>query len=81
MKDKVRELKERRDHLELGGGPEKIEAQRKKGKLTARERINRLLDPGTFVELGLFAKHRCTRLGIEEKESPRTPAKHRIMPV
>ncbi len=70
MKDKVRELKERRDHLELGGGPEKIEAQHNKGKLTARERIDKLLDPGTFVELGLFAEHRCTRLGLEEKELP-----------
>jgi acetyl-CoA carboxylase carboxyltransferase component len=70
MKEKVQELKERRAHLERGGGPAKIEAQHNKGKLTARERIERLLDPGTFVELGLFAKHRCTRLGMDKKELP-----------
>lgn len=70
MKEKVRELKERRAHLELGGGPAKIETQHAKGKLTARERIDRLLDPGTFVELGLFAKHRCARLGMDKKELP-----------
>ena len=70
MREKIKELKERRSHLELGGGPEKIEAQHKKGKLTARERIGKLLDPGTFVELGLFAKHRCTQLGMDRKELP-----------
>jgi acetyl-CoA carboxylase carboxyltransferase component len=70
MDEKIQELRERRSHLELGGGPAKIEAQHGKGKLTARERIQKLLDPGTFVELGLFAKHRCTRLGMEKKELP-----------
>jgi len=70
MREKIRELIERRARLESGGGPEKIEAQHKKGKLTARERIRKLVDPGTFVELGLFAKHRCTRLGMENKELP-----------
>jgi acetyl-CoA carboxylase carboxyltransferase component len=70
MKKKIQELKENRARLELGGGPSKIEAQHNKGKLTARERIHKLLDPGTFVELGLFAKHRCTRLGMDKKELP-----------
>jgi len=70
MKDKIQELVERRKHLELGGGPEKIDAQHRKGKLTARERIEALLDKGTFTELGLFAKHRCTRLGMDKKELP-----------
>jgi len=70
MREKIQTLNERRMNLESGGGPAKIEAQHKKGKLTARERIDRLLDPGTFVELGLFAKHRCTRLGMDKKELP-----------
>jgi acetyl-CoA carboxylase carboxyltransferase component len=70
MKEKIEELRKRRAHLELGGGPDKIEAQHEKGKLTARERLDRLLDPGSFVELGLFAKHRCTQLGMEKKELP-----------
>ena len=70
MTDKIMELKERRAQLELGGGTDRIEAQHEKGKLTARERLDKLLDPGTFVELGLFAKHRCTRLGMDKKELP-----------
>ena len=70
MKEKVEELKQKRSLLEQGGGPAKIDGQHAKGKLTARERIDRLVDPGTFVELGLFAKHRCTRLGMDKKELP-----------
>ena len=70
IKEKIKELQEYRSHLELGGGLEKIKAQHDKGKLTARERIDRLLDPMTFVELGLFARHRCTQLGMDKKELP-----------
>ena len=70
MRGKIQELNERRAKLESGGGPAKIEAQHNKGKLTARERIDSLIDPGTFVELGLFAKHRCTRLGMDKRELP-----------
>ena len=70
MEEKLRELRSRRAQLELGGGDKKIEAQHNKGKLTARERLDLLLDPGSFVELGLFAKHRCTRLGMDKKELP-----------
>ncbi len=70
LKSKIEELHKERARLFLGGGPEKVEAQHKKGKLTARERIDRLLDTGTFVEIGLFAKHRCTNLGMAGKELP-----------
>ncbi|MBW1715006.1 MAG: acyl-CoA carboxylase subunit beta [Deltaproteobacteria bacterium] len=70
MKNKIKELQRRRSDMVLGGGQEKINAQHKKEKLTARERIDKLLDPDTFVELGLFAKHRCTQLGMEKKELP-----------
>ncbi len=78
MKNKVDELKKRRTQLELGGGSAKIEAQHKKGKLTARERIEKLLDPDTFVELGLFAYHRCNRLGMDKKELPADGRRHRL---
>lgn len=70
MKEKIDDLKERKARLEEGGGPKKIEAQHKKGKLTARERLDMLLDPDTFVEIGLFAKHRCTQFGLDKKELP-----------
>jgi len=51
-----------------GGGPERIAAQRKKGKKTARERVVELLDPGTFVELDMFVTHMCTDFGMERKK-------------
>ena len=70
MEEKVEDLRVRRAQLELGGGPEKIKAQHGRGKLTCRERIARLMDPGTFVELGIFAKHRCTRLGMDRMDLP-----------
>jgi len=70
MKKKIEELRDYRSRLELGGGSEKIEDQHKKGKLTARERIDRLVDPGTFIEMGLFAKHRCTQFGMEKMDLP-----------
>ena len=52
----------------LGGGQERIDKQHKDGKLTARERIDLLLDPGTFVELDRFVTHRCTDFGMEKKK-------------
>ncbi|HEY75127.1 MAG TPA: acyl-CoA carboxylase subunit beta [Thermoflexia bacterium] len=50
-----------------GGGPERIEKQHARGKMTARERLDALLDPGTFVELDAFATHRATEFGMERK--------------
>ena len=70
MKEKIDELKGRRAHLSMGGGPAKIEAQHAKGKLSARERIELLLDAGSFVEIGLFAKHRATQFGLDKMELP-----------
>lgn len=49
-----------------GGGPARVEAQHKKGKLTARERISVLLDPGTFLESGMFVEHRCRDFGMDK---------------
>lgn len=51
-----------------GGGPDKVAAQHKKGKLTARERIEVLLDPNSFEEFGMFAEHNCSMFGMEDKK-------------
>src|SRR2546429_2657451 len=53
---------------ELGGGEERVEKQHQEGKLTARERIELLLDPGSFVELDKFKVHRCDDFGMENKK-------------
>ncbi|HZG14209.1 MAG TPA: carboxyl transferase domain-containing protein, partial [Candidatus Bathyarchaeia archaeon] len=58
MYEKIDELYERKRKVELGGGDERIAAQHKRGKLTARERLDILLDRDSFVELQPFVKHR-----------------------
>ncbi len=65
---KIRDLLEKRELAKLGGGQKRIDAQHKKGKLTARERINLLLDEGSFEEFDMFVTHRCTDFGIEEQK-------------
>lgn len=54
----------------LGGGVAKIEKQHAAGRMTARERIDMLLDKGTFCETDKFVNHRCTRFGMEKKQIP-----------
>lgn len=68
--EKINELYDRRREVELGGGDEKIDKQHEKGKLTARERIDILVDPGSFVELNPFIEHRCTDFGLEGVQGP-----------
>src|SRR5207253_2625458 len=51
-----------------GGGPERVERQHKAGKLTARERVELLCDPGSFVEIGKFVTHRATDFGMAEQK-------------
>ncbi|MGB8348296.1 MAG: acyl-CoA carboxylase subunit beta [Ktedonobacteraceae bacterium] len=68
--DKVAELRRLKAEAMLGGGVKRIETQHKKGKLTARERIDLLLDPGTFNELDMFVTHRSTDFGLEERIIP-----------
>jgi len=70
MEKKIQKFRERVERIEMGGGKERIEKQHKKGKLTARERINLLLDPGSFVEIDKFIAHRCVEFGMEKKEAP-----------
>ncbi|OGL44200.1 MAG: methylmalonyl-CoA carboxyltransferase [Candidatus Schekmanbacteria bacterium RBG_16_38_10] len=64
----LEELREKNKLAELGGGSEKIEKQHAEGKLTARERINLLLDDGTFVELDKFVVHRCHDFGMDKQK-------------
>ncbi|HVO74638.1 MAG TPA: acyl-CoA carboxylase subunit beta [Ignavibacteriaceae bacterium] len=70
MHKKFDELLKKRDQAKLGGGDEKIEKQHKKGKLTARERIELLVDEGTFEELDLFVTHRASGFGLENQKYP-----------
>jgi len=64
----IEKLKEMQREALLGGGEKRIEAQHEKGKLTARERVDELLDEGSFQELGGFATHHCTHFGMEKKK-------------
>ncbi len=70
MQARLEELAQRRAALLQGGGPREAERQHARGKLTARERIALFLDPGTFVELDLWAKPRMTGFDIDERELP-----------
>ena len=70
MQEKVQELKDRRERILLGGGADKLQKHRAAGKLTARERIDALVDAGSFQEIGLFAQHRATLFGMSGKEMP-----------
>lgn len=63
---KVEQLRKLREEAYMGGGAERIEIQHSKGKLTARERVELLLDPGSFEEFDLFVQHRCTDFGMEK---------------
>lgn len=62
----IAELKAKREKALLGGGQKAIDIQHDKGKLTARERINLLLDPGTFQEYDMFMEHTCTNFGMDD---------------
>ncbi len=65
QEEKIQQLVERRSSAMLGGGQSRIDAQHKKNKLTARERLSMLLDPGSFEEYDAFVQHRCTNFGMD----------------
>jgi acetyl-CoA carboxylase carboxyltransferase component len=65
--DRIKELIDKREEAKLGGGVKRIEAQHAKGKMTARERIDMLLDEGSFEEFDMFVTHRCTHFGMDEQ--------------
>jgi propionyl-CoA carboxylase beta subunit len=68
MREKLDLLGQRRAESEQGGGPDRIKAQHDKGKMTARERLDVLLDPGSFVELDRFVTHRSTDFGLADQK-------------
>jgi acetyl-CoA carboxylase carboxyltransferase component len=70
MRPLVEDLHERRGRAKLGGGEEKIALQHERGKLTARERIDLLVDPGTFVEMGIHAGPHFSQRSMEGREAP-----------
>ena len=70
IEEKIRELENRNLEAELGGGQKRIDAQHAKGKMTARERIDYLLDKESFQEIDKFVVHRCYEFGMEKKKIP-----------
>ncbi len=70
MRPLVEDLHARREQAKLGGGPEKIAVQHERGKLTARERIDLLVDPGTFVEIGIHGGPHFSQRSMEGREAP-----------
>jgi propionyl-CoA carboxylase beta chain len=70
MHEIIQQLDEKREQARLGGGQKRIDAQHKKGKLTARERIELLLDDGTFEEWDMFKEHRCVDFGMAASKVP-----------
>ncbi|MFP4475730.1 MAG: acyl-CoA carboxylase subunit beta [Desulfatibacillaceae bacterium] len=70
VEDKIRELREKEAEIKAMGGEKAIAKHKDKGKLTARERLDLLFDPGTFRELDMFVKHRCNTFGMEKLDIP-----------
>lgn len=68
MREIIKEVEERREQARLGGGQARIDAQHKRGKLTARERIELFLDEDSFEEYDMFVEHRCTDFGMEKSK-------------
>jgi methylmalonyl-CoA carboxyltransferase large subunit len=70
MQDRIADLRKRREKAMLGGGADKLEKHRQAGKLTARERVDALVDADSFEETGMFAQHRATMFGMADKDLP-----------
>src|SRR3990172_5503333 len=70
MKEVLEELEIRRDKARAGGGAARIKAQHARGKLTARERLDLLLDQGSFEEFDMYVEHRCIDFGMEKTKVP-----------
>jgi len=68
MQELLEQLETRRAEARLGGGQKRIDAQHGKGKLTARERIEVLLDEGSFEEFDMYVTHRCTDFGMKNRK-------------
>jgi len=70
IEEKIELLKRKQKEARLGGGQKRIDAQHKKGKLTARERLDLLLDEGSFEEFDMFVTHRCSEFGLDKQRIP-----------
>src|SRR5436190_10870508 len=70
MATTIEELERRRERARLGGGEKRIAAQHAKGRLTARERLSVLLDPGSFEEYDMFVEHNCNDFGMDQQKVP-----------
>jgi acetyl-CoA carboxylase carboxyltransferase component len=68
IEDRIEQLCRMREQAHLGGGQARIDRQHARGKMTARERVEKLLDPGSFRELDMFVTHRATGFGVEKQE-------------
>ena len=70
MIDKLKLLEQKKAEALLGGGQKRIDAQHKKGKLTARERVHFLMDENSFEEIGMMVQHRSNDFGLEREKLP-----------
>ncbi|WP_221794943.1 acyl-CoA carboxylase subunit beta [Aquisediminimonas sediminicola] len=70
MSSNIAELEKRRDAARMGGGQKRIDSQHAKGRLTARERLEVLLDEGSFEEYDMYVEHNCTDFGMDETKIP-----------
>src|SRR5271167_1736959 len=70
MGERIGELREKREKIKQGGGKQRLQKQHEAGKLTARERVEKLVDQQSFQEIGLFAQHRATYFGMAGKDLP-----------
>ena len=70
MSANIAEMERRRDAAKMGGGQKRIDAQHSKGKLTARERLDILLDEGSFEELDTYVEHDCVDFGMQDQKIP-----------
>ena len=70
MPERLEQLEEEKNRIRLGGGQARLDKQHDRGKMTARERITKLVDEDTFQETGMFAKHRTTHFGMDKADAP-----------
>jgi len=70
LKEELEKLAQKEEEIRAGGGEKRIQQQHASGKLTARERLGLLFDPGTFQEINMFVQHRCTNFGMEKISIP-----------
>ena len=70
VQEKIAQMNAMKEHIRQGGGAARVEKQHAQGKYTARERLEKLFDENSFVELDMFVKHRCTNFGMDKKDMP-----------